>query len=92
MRVAVSATLPFHHHLARTSPQRPLYLLHFARACILNPITTSRYFYSNMSTSEDIQRLFLSAPTYALVGASKDPSKYGNKVPLFVRSSWRIHS
>jgi hypothetical protein len=30
------------------------------------------------------QRLFLSAPRFAVVGASKDQSKYGTKVELFI--------
>ena len=38
---------------------------------------------SNMAqTLVDTQRLFLSAPKYAVVGASKDRQKFGNKVSL----------
>lgn len=33
-----------------------------------------------MPTTAEIQRLFLSSPRYAVVGASKDQSKYGTKV------------
>ncbi|KIO32597.1 hypothetical protein M407DRAFT_241311 [Tulasnella calospora MUT 4182] len=33
-----------------------------------------------MPTTAEIQRLFLSSPKYAVVGASKDPSKYGTRV------------
>jgi predicted CoA-binding protein len=31
-------------------------------------------------TVAEIQKLFLSSPRYAVVGASKDQSKYGTKV------------
>ena len=31
-------------------------------------------------TTAEIQKLFLSSPRYAVVGASKDQSKYGTKV------------
>ncbi|KAG8945536.1 hypothetical protein FRC04_000739 [Tulasnella sp. 424] len=33
-----------------------------------------------MPTTAEIQKLFLSSPRYAVVGASKDPSKYGTRV------------
>ena len=33
-----------------------------------------------VATSEQVQRLFLSTPNYAVVGASKDRQKYGNRV------------
>ncbi|KAG8990273.1 hypothetical protein FRB94_013504 [Tulasnella sp. JGI-2019a] len=33
-----------------------------------------------MPTSQEVQKLFLSSPLYAVVGASKDQSKYGTKV------------
>ncbi|TDL24286.1 NAD-P-binding protein, partial [Rickenella mellea] len=33
-----------------------------------------------MATVVEIQKLFLSAPRYAVVGASKDQTKYGTKV------------
>jgi len=32
------------------------------------------------TTTAEIQRLFLSAANYAVVGASKDQTKYGTKV------------
>jgi len=33
-----------------------------------------------MPTTQEIQRLFFASPSYAVVGASKDQSKYGTKV------------
>ncbi len=44
-----------------------------------------------MSSLTDIQKKFLSAPLYAVVGASKDQSKYGTKVG-FLQQASRIRS
>jgi hypothetical protein len=38
-------------------------------------------------TIAEIQKLFLSSPRYAVVGASKDQSKFGTKVRVIVQSS-----
>jgi hypothetical protein len=45
---------------------------HDARA-LIEPLAMTR-------TVAEIQKLFLSSPRYAVVGASKDQSKYGTKV------------
>ena len=40
-------------------------------------------------TVAEIQKLFLSSPRYAVVGASKDQSKYGTKVRGSIYQNYR---
>lgn len=42
-------------------------------------------------TLAEIQKYFLSSPRFAVVGASKDQSKYGTKVRVQTLSCWHAH-